>query len=206
VSAADYQDAALSFTGPDGQPLIQRAQASFRWTGSWLTVTLTVDPLGTGVLTPELEEGLLQYLESKRLVGYDLEIVPPVDMPVDLAIQFVATAGSDPADVEQVLLQVLSNAQLPSGSLGFFHPDNFTFGQNLFVSKIYQAVLAVPGVRSAEITRLAQSHAAQPDQETSANLASGSLAVGADQVIRLDNDRNFPQNGTLTIIPQGIQS
>jgi hypothetical protein len=73
------------------------------------------------------------------------------------------------------------------------------------VSRIYEAVLAVPGVRSAQIARMAQSHAAQPDKETTANLAKGFLAAGVDQVIRLDNDRNFPQNGTLTIVPQGVQ-
>jgi hypothetical protein len=108
--------------------------------------------------------------------------------------------------VQQALLQALSNGDLPDGSKGFFHPDNFTFGQNLYISKIFEAVTAVPGVRSAKITRLAQSHAAQPDKETSVNLARGFLAVGADQVIRLDNDRNFPQNGTLTLLPQGVQA
>jgi hypothetical protein len=204
VSAEDYQNAALSFVDSSGRKAIQRANASFRWTGSWLTVTLAVDPLGTGILTPDLEQGLVNYLQTKRLAGRDLEIVPPVDVPVDLAIQFVAIAGSNQGDVEQALLEALSNSDLPDGSQRFFHPDNFTFEQNLYVSKIYGAVLAVPGVRSAQITRLAQSHAADPDKETSVNLARGFLAVGTDQVIRLDNDRNFPQNGTLTILPQGV--
>ncbi|HEV2962498.1 MAG TPA: baseplate J/gp47 family protein [Candidatus Angelobacter sp.] len=206
VSAADYQNAAASFVNPDGSNAIQRANAAFRWTGSWLTVTLTVDPLGSGQLTSGLRQRLIDYLDSKRLAGYDLEVSPPVDLPVDLAIQFVAAAGSNLGDVQQALLQALSNGDLPDGSKGFFHPDNFTFGQNLYISKIFEAVTAVPGVRSAKITRLAQSHAAQPDKETSVNLARGFLAVGADQVIRLDNDRNFPQNGTLTLLPQGVQA
>jgi hypothetical protein len=91
---------------------------------------------------------------------------------------------------------------LPSGSKGFFHPDSFTFGQDLFVSKIFAAVMAVPGVKSAQITRLARLHTAQPDSETNANLAQGFLGVGPDQIIRLDNDRNFPENGSLTVRPK----
>jgi hypothetical protein len=63
--------------------------------------------------------------------------------------------------------------------------------------------MGVSGVQSAQITRLARLHSAQPDSETAANLAKGFLAAGADQIIRLDNDRNFPQNGTLTVIPKG---
>ena len=105
--------------------------------------------------------------------------------------------------MQQAVLQALSNGNLPDGAKGFFHPDNFTFGDNLFVSRIYGAVMAVSGVQSAQITRLARSHAARPDQETNINLAQGFLSAGADQVVRLDNDRNFPQNGTLTVVSSG---
>ena len=63
--------------------------------------------------------------------------------------------------------------------------------------------MAVPGVASAQITRLARLHAAQPESETAANLARGFLPAGLDEIIRLDNDRNFPQNGTLSVRPTG---
>jgi hypothetical protein len=105
--------------------------------------------------------------------------------------------------VEQSLLEALGNTTLPGGAKGFFHADNFTFGSSVFISKIYAAVMAVPGVQSAQITRLARSHVARPDAETAANLARGFLSVGIDQIVRLDNDRNFPQNGTLTVRAKG---
>ena len=206
VSVADYQTAAASFIDSSGNAAIQRANASFLWTGSWLTVTLTVDPLGTEDLTSDLRQQLTDYLNTKRLSGYDLEISGPNYVPVDLAFQVSVAEGSQQSDVEQSLLQALSNGTLPDGSKGFFHPDNFTFGDNLYVSKIYVAAMAVPGVQSVSITRLAHSHAAQPTQETNLNLGQGYLAVGADQVIRLDNDRNFPENGTLTVTSSGAQA
>ena len=68
------------------------------------------------------------------------------------------------------------------------------------------AVMAVPGIESAQIVRLARLHAAQPERDTASNLRQGFLAVGPNEIIRLDNDRNFPENGTLTIRPKGVRS
>lgn len=205
VSAADYQVAAAAFLTSGKTAPIQRANAGFRWTGSWLTVKLTVDPAGVEGVTPDLRQQLKDYLETRRLAGYDIEISNPVYVPVDLVLQVSVVAGSQPSDVQQALLLAFSNSTLPNGSKGFFHPDNFTFGDNLYISKIYAAASTVPGVQSVMITRLTRSHAAQPQSETNLNLQQGFLAVGTDEVIRLDNDRNFPQNGTITVTATGAQ-
>jgi hypothetical protein len=206
VSAADYQEAVASFVDSSGKSVIQRANANFLWTGSWLTVTVTVDPLGTEGLTADLRQQLTDYLNTRRLSGYDIQISGPVYVPVDLALQVSVATGSSQSDVGQALLQVFSSGTLLNGSLGFFHPDNFTFGDNLFASKIYATAMTVPGVQSVTITRLARSRAAQPEQETSLNLAQGFLQTGADEVIRLDNDRNFPENGTFAVTASGAMS
>lgn len=203
VSAADYQAAATGFIERSGKKPVQRANASFRWTGSWLTVTLAVDPRGTEGLAPGLRLELLSYLEKKRLAGYDLELSGPVYVPIELEIEFCAAPDARPSDVQQALQQTLSNGDLPGGLKGFFHPDNFTFGDNLYVSRIYAAVMSVQGIESAQVTKLARLHAAQPEAETTLNLSQGYLSVGPDQIIRLDNDRSFPQNGTLTIRAKG---
>jgi hypothetical protein len=65
-------------------------------------------------------------------------------------------------------------------------------------------VMALAGVESAQITRLARLHAAHPDRETAINLARGFLSTGSDQIVRLDNDRNFPENGSLSVRPKGV--
>jgi Baseplate J-like protein len=204
VTAADYQTAAQELTLGGLQP-IQRAKAAFRWTGSWLTVALVADPRQAQSLSPVLRQALLDFLETRRLAGYDLELLPPVYVPVELAIDFCTARGFQPFDVQSRLQQALSTAELPDGRKGFFHPDNFSFGDSLYVSRLYAATMAVPGVESAEITRLARLHAARPDEETATNLRQGYLAIGADQVVRLDNDRNFPENGVLTLRAKGIR-
>jgi hypothetical protein len=203
VTTADYQTAAENFVDSNNQNVIQRANALFRWTGSWLTVTLGVEPLGTSGLTADLKQALTDYLATRRLAGYDLEILPAVYVPLEIVIEFCVAPGFRSGDVQQNLLQALSNSTLANGSQGFFSPDLFSFGDSLYVSRLYAAIMAVPGVLSAHIATLARLHSPQPDVETAANLQQGFLSVGADQIIRLDNDPNFPQNGTLSIQPVG---
>ena len=88
VTAADYQTIAQDFTDTSGNRPIQRASADFRWTGSWLTVTLAADPTSTEGLEPELGEALLEFLDTRRLAGYDLNITRPIYVPVELALEF----------------------------------------------------------------------------------------------------------------------
>jgi hypothetical protein len=206
VTAADYEAAALDLKAADGQPAIQRAHAEFRWTGSWLTVTLAVDPRAAEGLDPTLAQALLAHLDARRLAGYDLRVVPALYVPIELVIAICVAPGSLPADVKQAVQQALGNTDLPGGRRGFFHPENLTFGDKLYVSRIYAAVVAVPGVESAEITRLARFKSARPDQETAGNLARGYLEVAGDEIVRLDNDRNHPQNGTLGVQINGVGS
>jgi hypothetical protein len=194
VTASDYESAAEEFSTLGGGAAIQRANANFQWTGSWLTVRLAADPLNAEGLAGSLQQQLLQFLGARRLTGYDLEVVGPKYVPVELAIQASIVAGAQQGDVEQALLNAFGS---------FFNPNNFTFGADLYIGRIYAAAMAVAGVASAEITLLARLHSAQPGQETAVNLAQGFLAVGDDEIIRLDNDPNFPQNGTLSVVATG---
>jgi predicted phage baseplate assembly protein len=202
VTADDYQAAAQAFTNGQGRQPFQRATAAFRWTGSWLTVRLAVDPRGGGTLTPALNQALRDHLDTSRVAGYDLAIAGAVYVSIELAVEFCVTPGGRAGDVQPALQQALSNGDLPGGRKGFFHPDNFSFGDHLYVSRIFAAVMAVAGIESAQITRLARLHAAEPARETVINLRQGFLQIGPGEIVRLDNDRNFPEHGTLTIRPR----
>jgi len=203
VTAGDYQAAAQSFTDDAGRQPIQRATAAFRWTGSWLTVGLAADPRGAESLAPALGAALRDRLESGRLAGYDLAVSGAAYVSLDLALEFCVAPGGRASDVQQALEQALGNHDLGGGRRGFFHPDNFSFGDRLYVSALLAAVMAVPGVESAQVTRLARLRAAEPDRDTAANLRQGFLPVGPGEIVRLDNDRNFPERGTLDIRPRG---
>src|SRR5262249_17073038 len=70
VSESDWESATESHEG------IQRARASFRWTGSWHTVFDAIDRTGGLDVDEDFEEEMETFLEEWRVVGHDLEIEP----------------------------------------------------------------------------------------------------------------------------------
>ncbi len=192
VTEADYAEV----TGR--HPEVQQAVATIRWTGSWYTVFVTVDRKGGLPVDADFEEELRAHLERYRIAGYDLEVSAPVFVPLDLLLRVCAKPGYFRSNVKRALLIALSSRALPGGGRGFFHPDNFTFAQPVYLSRIYQAAMAVPGVASVEVLRF-QRWGQAPNQE----IDSGVLKLGALEVARLDNDPNFPENGKLEIVVEG---
>jgi hypothetical protein len=192
VTMADYE--ALT----DENPLVDRSVATMRWTGSWYTVFIAVEPQGAGQLTSSLASSLKTNLERYRLAGQDLEL----DSPQYVSLQIELAVCVDPnyfrSDVQRSLLQVLGHQILPNGQKGLFFPDNFTFGQTVYLSRVYAAARRVAGVNSVRVTKF------QPQGvDTSVYLVSGEIKLGHLQVARLENDRNFPDHGQLTLLMEG---
>jgi hypothetical protein len=96
------------------------------------------------------------------------------------------------------VLDVLSSGVRRDGTLGFFHPDRFTFGQPVYVSAIVAEAQAVPGVESVA----AKTFQRQRDDTTS-SLDTGVLEMQRLEVARLDNDRTFPEHGVLAVTTGG---
>ncbi len=171
---------------------VQQAAATLRWTGSWYTAFVTVDRRGGLPVDAPYKHAMRIHLDRYRLAGYDLEINSPVFVPLDIMLTVCVTVGYFRSDVKETLLQVFSNRDLPGGKRGFFHPDNFTFGQPVSLSQIYEAAMATDGIDSVEVTKV-QRWGKAPNQE----LKKEMLAPCPFEVIRLDNDPNFPENGKI---------
>jgi hypothetical protein len=86
----------------------------------------------------------------------------------------------------------------PGGQPGLFNPANLTFAQPVYLSRIYAAVEKVDGVESATVT-VFHPHGRPPAGE----IQNGSIAIGAWEIARLDNDPSNMENGTLTITAGG---
>ena len=179
-------------------PQVQRAAATERWTGSWRTVFVTVDRLGGLEVDAEFEEEMRLYLEQFRMAGHDVELDSP--RFVFLEVEMRARVGPEyfRGDVKSVLLDVFSNRTLLDGRRGVFHPDNFTFGQPVYLSPLYAAAQAVQGVASVDITKLQRIGDESPQA-----LDDGFLSVGELEVARLDNDPNFLERGVFRLIMEG---
>ena len=115
-------------------------------------------------------------------------------VPLDILLEVCVKAGYFRTDVQRSLLERFSNRVLPDGTRGFFHPDNFTFGQPIWLSTIYAAAQAVPGVASVDVTRFQR----QGDDQSDAR-DSGVLRLSRLEIARLEQNPDFPEHGKLTI-------
>jgi hypothetical protein len=177
---------------------VQRAAATVRWTGSWRTVFLTVDRLGGAAVDDDFEKQMRRCVERYRMAGHDVEVDGP--RYVSLAIDMLVCVKPHyfTSDVKAALLEVFSNRVLPDGRRGVFHPDNFTFGQPVYLSPLYAAAQALAGVDSVEITKFQRQGI-----DSTAALQDGKLVLGRLEIARLDNDPNFPERGVFTLVLKG---
>jgi len=191
---------------------LQGAKARLRWTGSWYEVLVAIDPLGTETADAALVRGIADYLEPYRRIGYDLRVAPAEYAPLDLGLLVCVLPNYFRAHVEAALLDIFSNRVLPDGTLGFFHPDNLTFGDGIYVSRIVAAAQAVPGVQNVQVTCLERFEVGDPppgmeftaSRDASEEVpAAWVLELGPLEIARLDNDPNFPENGRLTLDVRG---
>lgn len=172
-------------------PKVSKAVASFRWTGSWHTVFITVDPRSETEVKKELKEKLKDYIAKFAQAGYDIEIDGPTFVPLEIEADICVVPGYFRGDVKAALLQALSSRMLPDGRMGFFHPDKFTFGQPVYLSALYAVMEAVDGVDSVAVKVF------QRRERPSDGLRSGRLPMGRLEIARLDNDPDFPENGII---------
>jgi len=188
VTPEDYAEIARR------HPDVQRAAATFRWNGHGHTVFVTVDRFGGRPVTAEFEAELIAFLDRYRMAGYDLEIDAPRFVALEMDLFVCVSPNHFRADIRQEVLLLLGTGRLPGGRLGFFHPDNFSFGNSVYLSAIYAAVMAVEGVISVEATLFRRR--GRPDPVP---LADGVLEMGRLEIARLDNSPNFPERGRLRL-------
>jgi hypothetical protein len=192
VTLDDYASLAGAHAG------VQKASASLRWTGSWHTLFISVDRTGGAPLDDAFETDLRAFMEPRRLAGHDLEIDRPRMVPLAIDMTVEVHPDYERSRVRAELLLLFSRAEGPDGRRGLFHPDNFTFGQTVYLSPLYAAAQATEGVAGVEITRFERQ-----DAPGSKGLDDGQLTLGRFEIARLDNDPNFPGRGTFTLNLRG---
>ncbi len=192
VTSEDFVTLARRLAG------VQRVQATPRWTGSWRTTFVSVDRENGQTVDETFEAQLRSHLEQFRLAGQDLAIDAPREVALDIEMEICVAAGQFPAKVREALLQRFHNGVNGAGEPGLFHPDNFSFGETVYLSPLIAAAQAVPGVASLRVTRFERLGQPQTDgRET------GHLEMERLEIARLDNDPNFPERGVFTLVMQG---
>ena len=192
VTSADYAEVT------ERHPQVQRAAATFRWTGSWHTVFVTVDRMGGLPVDNAFEDKMRRHIERYRMAGHDMEVDVPRFVPLEIEMRLCVKPDYFRSDVKEALLQVFSNRVLADGQRGVFHPDNFSLGQPVYLSHLYGAALAVEGVASVQATRFQRC-----DAPSAGALEAARLSFGRLEIARLDNDPNYPEHGVFHVSAEG---
>jgi len=177
---------------------VQRAAARLRWTGSWYEVLVAVDPFGREEADSELLDAITKRLHRYRRMGHDLVVKSARRVPLDIEMLVCVLPNYLRGDIKAALLDLFSNRTLTDGRKGFFHPDNLTFGEGIYLSRLVAAAQAVEGIESVQVTRL-QRYNEPANQE----IENGVLPLGPFEIARLDSDPSLPENGTLTLDMRG---
>lgn len=179
-------------------PFVQRAATTVRWTGSWYTNFISVDRLGGLPVTTDFRQTITDHVEQFRMAGQDVEVNAPVLVSLEVAFTVCVLPDYFRSHVVRALLDVFSRGLRSDGQRGLFHPDNFTFGQPVYLSPLIAAAQSVTGVDHVTFTKFQR----QGINEVT-SLHNGVIELQRLEIARLDNDPNFPEHGVLTITPLG---
>jgi len=198
----DYQTIAYRAVRPEDYEEIserldwvQNTGASFRWTGSWPTVFVTPDPFDEVGLSTENRDELQALMERVRQAGRDVCVKNPAYANIDLEIKICASPDSYIGDVnERVIIALFGNKHV----IGFFDPDNFTFGSALSRAALIATIQDVQGVHAVDGMRIRRR--GWFDWHSFNEYA---LRVADNELINVTNNRFMPEQGAVRLIMEG---
>lgn len=171
---------------------VQRANSVSRWTGSWQTDFVSADPVGSVTYSGAMRRELAEEIDCIRLASRDARPAEPDYIDIDIEVIVCIARGFYEGDVLEDLREALEPP-------GLFSPDNFTFGQPLYRSRLEAAAQAVPGVAHVEDIRV---RVLGRDTEWR-SFSETALFAGPGQIIRLQNDYDRATLGLLRITSVG---
>jgi predicted phage baseplate assembly protein len=186
VTLADYVARAEEVDG------VAHAAAAYAWTGSWRTVRITIDPAGTEELSSDLADRVAAHLEALRLIGEDLEIRPPIFVPLHLELVVCVRDDVWPEEVRFEIEKELSDGWTADGRRALFHPDNWTFGQPLYESEIAGRLQRIDGIEHIAKIEIRRFDAATPGD-------GSHVEVGPSEIIEVHDDPDHMERGFIEL-------
>lgn len=192
VRPEDYAEAA------ERLPWVQKAGATFRWTGSWLTAFVTPDPRGKITLEKTERKNLTDQLNRFRQAGREVNVMDPEYASIDLEIDICVSQEAYPGQVKERVFEALMGKKGLRPEQGYFSPDRFTFGTSLERSTLEGAVQNVPGVKAIEKINFRRRGWFEWREFSELSYDPGDTVI-----IRITNDRLHPERGILKLYTHG---
>ncbi len=184
VTAEDYKALALDFRGVGKV----RAEAT-----NWNTVILYVAPAGGGQLSDVLKANLLAYFEDKRQVSTILDIEDVTYVKIYITAVIGVKSYYDPDSVTEQVQQVCSDL------LAF---DNVDFGETLYLSRFYEAIETLDGLKYVTITEFRREDDSRCEEEQICVEPSGKIEMNAEEIPIAPNDEPDYVNGVKVLVDE----
>jgi len=127
-------------------------------------------------------------LESARLLGFDVESVPPTWAPLDLDVVVDAHPHAEAGAVRDEVIAAVA------GHGGLLDPDTTGLGGDVHLADVYRAVLSVHGVAAARVRRFRRLQQHAPER-----LQAGFIAITSDEVAVVRGPARPAADGVLTV-------
>ena len=190
VTEADYGQAAAQASA------IREARGTLRWTGSWYTAFVSIDPVAT--ITTQLVDDTTSRLNLLRMMGTDLAVEGAVIVGLQIGMEICVDPEHFQGDVYDALIKVFVTGNQCNGQSGLLNAANFTFGQTVYASPLIAAAQAVEGVLAATLITFARMDDLEAD-----GVAKGYLTMGRLEIPRCDNDPNHLDHGIFVLQMDG---
>jgi hypothetical protein len=191
VTAADY--GAMAATLND----VNEATGTIRWTGSWYSAFVSIDPVGTW--TTALQSEVTTSLNMLRMMGTDLVVEQAIFVGLNIGLEICVAPSFFQGDVYAAVWQVLVTGNACTGTPGLLNAANFQFGQTVYASPIIAAAQAITGVAAVTLVTFERMSAPTP----AGTAPPTQLVMGATEIPCCNNDPNHADRGTLTLTMDG---
>jgi hypothetical protein len=144
VTEEDYARLAGSIPGVSGARCVKT------WNGSGVTVVVAVQRPGGRPVDAPFRAAVADFLGPSVLATHELEVRGPELVPLAIVLRIDVGEGQLRKPLRERLQRTLGDGVLEDGRRAFFHPDNFTFGQPVYLGDLIARALSVHGVADAE--------------------------------------------------------
>ena len=188
VTEGDYVTLTERFPG------MFAAQCVKSWNGSGTTATVAVQRQGGRTADDAFLKRVDLYLRPFLLLGHQLEVRAPFLVPLYVALAVEIEPGHLKSTVREDLIQALGDRRLSDGRVGFFYPDNFTFGQPVYLSELIAVAMALHGVASVEALEFHRM-----GRERGNELETGRIDMDRLEIAQCRNDPAAPHLGRIEL-------
>jgi hypothetical protein len=189
VTEADYAQMTEALSGG------LQARGTLRWTGSWYTAFVSIDPTQ---LTPAIQSETSGGLEKLRMMGTDVAVEAATIVGLAIELSICVDPQHLRGDVYDALMEIFVSGNRCDGAAGLLDAANFSFGQTVYASPLVAAAQAVEGVVSVRLSKFTRMDAPWVD-----GVAEGCLTMGRLDIPRCDNDPNHLDHGTFALALDG---